>query len=233
MRMVYSAVLLTVLWVLSGCGTSPTGKSYVRIGYNFSKLDLVAIVNVVGDVESETVKRQIADMFTSQLLSKGYAPVEYQYTQRQLRDKNFIADDLSPGASAIEAGQVLNVPAVMLIEVPLLEDEISITAKILDVDNGSAIWVGNGTKSIRQYITSIDDSSFGDISGNIFPEFDQQASGTENSQKGSEKPQLPLTVAEAKQVEKVIVEICRSLPPKSERARQYSGGGFDWSLLLE
>ena len=42
-------------------------------------------------------------------------------------------------------GQVLNVPAVMLINIPKYEEEMTITAKMVNVENARIVWIGIGS----------------------------------------------------------------------------------------
>ena len=148
MRVLSMILLLASLTCLVGC--SESSQSYLRAGYDFYGIDQVAIVDVVGVVQSEGIKKQIENAFTAQLLQKGYAPVVKEYVRRRLAQNNFVGDDMSPEVFAIEAGRVLEVPAVMVITVPNFGVQMSITGKLLSVKDGSVLWIGQASKEREQ-----------------------------------------------------------------------------------
>ncbi|MHC4489342.1 MAG: hypothetical protein ACYSW7_09255 [Planctomycetota bacterium] len=66
-------VLVIALLLIGGCSS---GESYVKAGYDFTRLDRIAIADVQGDVSGEAAKNQIADFFVLELMKKGYTPIE-------------------------------------------------------------------------------------------------------------------------------------------------------------
>ena len=212
------AVLLVALFLVPGCGSGGGGESYVRVGYDFSKVDVVAVVDVSGVIESEGIKNQIADFFSKQLLRKGYGPIGRQEVKRRLADSTAPIQDLEGEAYAIEAGRTLGLPAVLAIHVPNFGAETSITAKIIEVEQGSTLWVGSGAMSKRRssWLSLSDDEFDQGFSGGIFNN-PQGTYGTSEEQKKREQERRArriLTIREAQEVEKVVKEICKSLPYK-------------------
>jgi len=226
MKVVHIGLLLTLSLGLLGCAVS--SESYLRAGYDFSGLDQVAIMDVVGVIQCEGVKKQIEDGFTAQFLQKGYAPVVREYVRRRLDQNGFDGRDLSPEVYAIEAGRVLGVPAVLVISVPTFGDEISMTAKLIEVEAGSVLWMGHASKR-RQ------DSSFWETKEDTFnDEFEQAMMAGYGNQVGydgyydngsayqddaypQETPEpldCTLTPDEEKQVYALTRVICESLPQK-------------------
>jgi len=209
---------LACLCLVPGCRSGGGSESYVRAGFDFSTVELVAVVDVVGAVESENVKNQIADLFSKQLLRKGYGPIERQHVSRQLAESNQQIDNLKGEAYAIEAGRILRVPAVLIIHVPNFGEEISITAKIIEVSAGSSLWVGSGATSKRKSWWSFADDEFDkELSGGIFNN-PQGPYATNEEQKKKEQQRMAqrtLSVRESKEIEKIVKDICVSLPYKS------------------
>jgi hypothetical protein len=127
MRVQLYCLLAWLVLALTGCSSgflslSDPSESYIRAGYDFSKVEMVAIVDVVGAVDSEVAKNQVAEYFTAQLLKKGYAPIERQRAQGLLSQQGFSTDRVHPELYAVEAGQTLQVPVVMLISIPSFGD---------------------------------------------------------------------------------------------------------------
>lgn len=143
MKTVCVCTLLLALAV-AGCASSK-GESYAMAGYDWPGLDRVAIVEVTGAVYGDAVKNQIASMFQMELLKRGYGVIERRRVQAVLKEQEFQASDITTSEGAAEAGEILNVPAVMLISIPKYEDKMTITAKMVEVETGTVLWIGNAT----------------------------------------------------------------------------------------
>ena len=63
----------------------------MRLGYDFTKVEKVAVVEVSGAVAGDAVKNQIGDFFAMELLKKGYTPVERAQVQTILAEQDFQA----------------------------------------------------------------------------------------------------------------------------------------------
>lgn len=204
---------------MSGCASRTTNSdSYVRAGYDFEDHDLVAIVDVVGEIKGERAKNQVADLFTLQLLRKGFAPVQREHVMRLLSEEGFEKGDLSPEAYAIEAGQVLQVPAVLIISVPTFGTEASLTAKIIEVKNGSALWLGSGArnKTNRDWIKVSDEP----LGGSIFDShFNNTMNPPEEGVVEEEDKTVALTPSELEPLKIIAEEICKSIPYRSQKAQ--------------
>ena len=129
--------------LISGCAASK-GESFVRTGYDFGKIDKVAVVKVSGAVRGEAVKDQITDFFNMELLKRGFNAIERSQIKTLLQEQKFQASEVTTSTGAARAGQILNVPAIMLVNIPKYKDEMSMTAKMIDVQDGSILWAGSG-----------------------------------------------------------------------------------------
>ena len=137
---------LMVVLMVSGCA-SQKGESFVLAGYDFSSVTKVAVLAPTGTVYNEAVKNQIANMFQMELMRKGYACVERTEIQRVLKEQEFQASGITSNVEAARAGQILNVPVVMIVSVPEFEEKISVTAKLVRVEDGIILWAGDGSGS--------------------------------------------------------------------------------------
>lgn len=233
MRITSQLVLLAGMSLLVGC-TSPTpnSESHVLEGYDFSYHHLVAIVDVVGEIESERAKNQIADLFTLQLLRKGFGAIQRDLVMQRLREAGFEKENLSPEAYAIEAGRVLQVPAVLIIHVPTFGKEASLTAKILEVQNGSALWLGSGSagKSDKSYAVATQDPFAEPLGNSIFQSHGMTVGNVEQPESPMEEPvTAALTPTELAPFKTITRDICKSIPqrtPDMNSQSDYALPGF-------
>ena len=210
MKIVVHILVIAILFA-GGC-FSGRGQSFSRVGYNFSTIDKVAIVAVEGTLRSEPAKNQIADLFAMELLKKGYAPKERASVAALLREQGFQASELITEAGAAEAGKILNVPAVLIINVPHFGDEIFISAKMVDIEDSSILWLGSGTGKTGGFlglgslwgagadVSSEEDALFGGIgiAGGVL-------GGAED---------LPLSPQEIERAQRIIRRMCSTLPSR-------------------
>ena len=141
------AVLLTV-----GCAS---GTGYVRQDYDFQKARNVAVVKVTGAVPSQAARVQLMDYFNMELLRRGFSPVERSQIQEVLSEQDFQARDITRPENAAEVGRILNVDAVVILNVPTFDERISMTAKMVDVEDGSLLWMGEGSGSTGRTMATI------------------------------------------------------------------------------
>jgi hypothetical protein len=199
--------LLTGALLICGCST-PIEESSSRVGYDFSGVEKVAIVAVEGTIKSETARDQIAEFFAIELLEHGYAPIGRPQVRRLLSRMAEEANEpelmeLSNPEVAVEVGMALKAPAVLTINVPYFGDAISVTATMIDVEDGTILWIANsqghgGSSGL-----------FGMDTGSG-KEDDLLSGPPADSMSG-----LPLTPDEARRVQAVIKDVCRTLPSKT------------------
>jgi hypothetical protein len=143
MRTVLAGVLLTML-AAAGCATSEA-ESQAVAGYDFGRIDKIAIVEVTGRVYGDTAKNQISNFFTLKLMEKGYKFIDRKDIKALLKEQEFQASDLTTKEGAAKVGRILNVPAVMIIDIPKYADgKMDMTAKIVDVEDATILWIGTG-----------------------------------------------------------------------------------------
>ena len=216
MKIISVSIFIIVALLVIGSCSSRVGKSSYRAGYDFSKVDKVAIVAVEGAVKSEPVKNQIAEFFAMELLKKGYAPIGRTHVKTLLKEQELLSEDLINVEGAAQMGQLLQVPVVLVISIPYFGEEISMTAVMIDVEDGSFLWIGSGSGKTGGTLSNIfgtgaeagaiaggqDDQVFGGIMGGQLAVAEQA-----------------LTPGEAKRVQRLVQNICRSLPPRTSREK--------------
>jgi hypothetical protein len=209
MKIVINTVVIAIL-LIGGCRSQQ--ESSFRSGFDFSAVNKVAIVSVEGAVPSEVAKDEVAEFFAIELLEQGYAPMGRAQVRASLaerQDKEEIADLTIP-EGAVAAGVALDVPAVLTIRIPHFGDEISITATMIDVDDGSILWLANGSGGGRGGFSSMfgskshsseEEGLLGPIMGDTM--------GASND---------PLTPKDAERAQRIVKKMCRSLPIKQATA---------------
>ncbi len=207
MRTIVNILAVTVL-LIGGCISSQDSSS--KVGYDFADVDKVAIVAVEGAVTSETAKDQIADFFSMELLDKGYAPVGRAQVRAQLREQEPESEGLTTSETAVQVGLILDVPAVLAIKIPHFGEEISITAQMINVEDGSTLWLVSGSGKGKRTLSNMfgfgskgrnDNQLLGDVMGGPSP-----LGGPVD---------MPLAPEEAEKAQGIIKKMCKSLPTKS------------------
>ena len=201
--------LLVAALLVSGCSS---GESYFRAGYNFDEVDKVAVVDVLGDVTGEAAKNQIADFFVMELLKKGYAPVERAHVQSILKEQDLQMSELTSSKGVARAGQILNVPTIVVINIPNLGEEMSITAKMIDVEDGSILWMASGSGKTGRTLFTIGGAAAGAAAGAAVSGADDRVlGGIAGGVLGGIAGQ-GLSAQKAEQVHKTVKKMCKSLP---------------------
>jgi hypothetical protein len=192
--------------LIGGCHLLGNSNKSYKANINFGEVSKVAIVAIEGAVQSEAAKNQIADLFMMELLEKGYSPVERGQVKTVLMEHEFQTMDLATAQGAVEAGQILEVPAVFIINIPHFGENISMTAKLIDTNDGVILWMDRGSGKGGRSLLNVfglgrkrggeDDALLGD--------FDV---GLTDSGTGQ-----PLTAQEVGAIQSIIKRICNSLP---------------------
>ncbi len=211
MKAIYIYVLLLVVLIVSGC---TTGESNVRAGFDFSKIDKVAVLAVQGSMMGEAAKNQISDFVVMELLKKGYAPIERIQVKRLLEEQKFQASDVTSNENAADAGRILNVPAVIIVNIPNFAEEISMTVKLIDVEDGSVLWMGSGTGTTARTLSTILGAAAGAGAGAVVAGEDSQTAGAVIGGVLGAGAGQALTPQKAQKAQEIIKMICQDLPKR-------------------
>lgn len=214
MRIVFVCATTAAALLIGGCAA---GKGYVRADYDFGKVDKIAVVDVIGDVRGESAKNQISDFFVMELLKKGFAPVERAQVQVLLKEQQFQATDITSAEDAARAGRILNVPAVLVVNIPNFGDEMSLTAKMVNVEDGSILWLGSGTGKTGKVLSTVAGAAAGAGAGAAVAGKDDRAVGAVAGGVLGGVAGHALSPQKAEQVQQVIEKVCKSLPSRLPR----------------
>ena len=209
--------LLLLGSVSCGLTSRSSQKSSFRVGYDFSGVNKVAIVAVQGTLKSEAARDQIAEFFAIELLEQGYAPVGRPQVRASLADlaseskgeSQAKLKDLTTNEAAVEVGRMLKVPAVLTVNIPHFGEEITLTATMIDVEDGSILWLANGSGRGEGGLSGM----FGFGRGSKGNKDDGLLAGFVGGETNAAASE-PLSVDEAKRAQRIIKSMCKSLPSK-------------------
>jgi len=215
MKIVSVCALVVAVMLIGGCSS---GESYVKAGYDFTSLNKIAVVDVQGDISGEPAKNQIADFFGMELLKKGFEPVERAQVQTVLKEQKFQTSGLTSQEGAAKAGRILNVPAVLVVNIPNFGEQMSMTAKMIDVETAGVLWMGSGSGKTQKTLSTIFGAAAGAgagaaagaaVGGKDSTVIGGVAGGVLGGVAGHE-----LSPQKAEKAQQIIKKICKGLPDK-------------------
>lgn len=211
MRLITVIALLCTAILLNGC---TSGESYYRSDYNFSAVDKIAVVNVTGPVGSEAARNQIASFFEMELLQRGYNPIERAQVHELLKEQKFQASGVTTDEGAAQAGRILNVPVVMLVSVPKYKEDIQLSAKMIDVETGSILWMGNASGSANKLFGTILGAAAGAAIGAATTSEDDRVIGAIAGGAIGGVAGNVLTPDQAKKMREITKKVCEDMPAR-------------------
>jgi hypothetical protein len=206
-------VLTAIAFAVVGCSS---GESYHRVGFDFGTLKRVAVGEVAGGPQSELARNQIGDFFVGELLKKGYAPVERAQVQAILKEQEFQASDLSSPENVARAGEILNVDAILVVNIPKFGQEISMTAKLLDVEDGSILWYAPGSGKVGTIYSTIFGAAAGAAAGAVIAGDGDEAAGAVVGGVLGGAAGHALSPQEADKAQEIIKKMCKSMPYRAK-----------------
>jgi hypothetical protein len=158
-------LLITLIALVAGCASVSGSGEYNR-SYDFSTIERTAVVSVDG-IGGQAARDQVASMFNQALLGRGYSPVERSQIKEVLSEQDFSRSDVTSASGAARAGEILNVDSVMLVNVPEFGDDMSMSAQMVDVQNGTILWSASGSARSGADMTRRAGQILGAIGGGI------------------------------------------------------------------
>jgi len=211
MRTLWAVLVCVITVSFLGCSTA---ESYHQKGYEFSQIDKVAVVDVIGPVGGEAAKNQIADFFVMELLKKGYSPIERSQVQILLNEQKFQASDITSTEGVARAGEILNVPVVLFVNIPKFGETFSLTAKMVNVQDGGILWIGSGEGTTGKTLATIAGAAAGAVVGVVTTGSDDHVlGGIAGGVIGGAAGNL-LTPNQEKAVRGVTRKICKTMPAR-------------------
>lgn len=215
MYKVFVSALFSVLLYMTGCSTGESVGS--KSNFSLNGVDKVAVIEVSGDLDSEAAKNQIADFVAMEFLKKGFVPIERTQVSKILQEQQFQESGLTSQEGNAMAGKLLNVQGCIIVNIPKFGESINMTIKMVDVNDGSLIWMGSGSGTTGKTMATFLGAAIGAGTG-------AAVSGDSSSSKviggvaggviGGVAGRA-LTPQEETQVQQIIKKICLTLPDKN------------------
>ena len=208
---------LMVTLMAGGCAQEQ-GGSVALAGYDFGSIDKVAVLSPSGDVYGDAVKDQIVSFFVQELMRKGYACVERSKITAIEKEQEFQASDTTSSQGAARIGEILNVPVVMMVNIPEFEAKhMSLNARLVRVEDGTILWTGEGSGKTGKGLSTIVSAAVGAAGGAVLAGGDSDdrligalAGGVLGGIVGN-----AMSPEKAEQVKKIIREkVCKELPSR-------------------
>lgn len=212
--------LIVVALVPIVLGACTSVDSSTRPGYNFQEVRETAVVDVSGDFEGKSARGQVADYIDMELLKRGYLPIEREKIQKVLGEQEFQQSDRTRQEDAVRAGQILNVPTVVMATARVNGERIDMTIKMVDVSDGRILWVGSGSGKTGRVLTTIGGAAVGATAGILLggDSTGRTVGGAAGGVLGGVAGQA-LTPDVAQTVKKVVKRIVSTLPQRGIEAR--------------
>ncbi|RZU99381.1 hypothetical protein FPL09_05880 [Spiribacter vilamensis] len=136
-------ILVAIALLIAGCASVSGSGEYNR-SYDFNTVERTAVISVDG-IGGQAARDQVASMFNQALLGRGYSPIERSQIKAVLTEQDFSRSDVTTASGAARAGQILNVDSVILVNVPEFGDDMSMSAQMVDVNDGTILWSASGS----------------------------------------------------------------------------------------
>ncbi len=149
-----TALALTAAVLVAGCASSK-GEGYTRPGYDLNSIGRVAIVNGRGTEFAMDSERALMDIYQMEFLRRGWNIVERSNIQQAIDELNFQNSDLASQSNRGALGNVLNADALVIVNMEMGDNEVTMTAKMLETATGELIWMGSGDGSLNKTLGTI------------------------------------------------------------------------------
>mgnify|MGYP000703922119 CR=1 FL=1 len=159
-------LLIALLAMMVTACASVSGSGQYNQTYDFSSIERTAVVSVEG-IGGDAARDQIASMFNQALLGLGYSPIERSQINAVLEEQDFSRSAVTSASGAAQAGRILNVDSVVLVNLPEFGDNMSMSAQMIDVEDGTILWSASGSARTGADMTRRAGQLLGAIGGGI------------------------------------------------------------------
>lgn len=207
----WTAITVAALALAAGC---TTGESFTAAGFNPATVSKIAIVEV-DSVIGRAAENQISDFFAMELLRKGYTVVERSNMEAILAEQKFQASDVTSSEGAAQAGRILNVPFVMIVNVPDWGEHISMSAKIINVEDATVVWMGSGKGGSQRGLGTLLGAAIGAGAGAAAGGDDHRGTGAVVGGVVGGAAGYMLSPQESEAAKKIIKKVTETLPMRT------------------
>ncbi|MFP4452027.1 MAG: glycine zipper 2TM domain-containing protein [Desulfobacterales bacterium] len=204
------SLCLALLW-LSACAT---GDSTVSPTFNSANLEKLALIDTSGDIRGDAPKNQVEDFFTQEMFKKGYRFIERSRVNKVMNEQDFQHSDRTTNAEAAEIGRILNVPGVVMLDVNVTGEKISMTGKIVDTETAEILWIGTGRGGSGGLLATVGGAVAGAAAGSAIGDGSGRTAATVGGGVLGGAAGQTLAPQTARVVQKSVQKMVKDLPPK-------------------
>ena len=155
LKTILPAAALCLATALSlGCASSK-GEGYTRPGYDLASINRIAIVNGRGTEFALDTERALLDIYQMEFLKRGWNVVERSNIQSAIDELNFQTSEFASQADRGALGQVLNADALVVVNIAMDGNDVTMSAKMMETATGELIWMGSGDGSLNKTLSTL------------------------------------------------------------------------------
>jgi hypothetical protein len=208
-----AALTLLALPGLVAC-SSTKGESVWSKAYDMNKIHAIAIVDGNNPTFAVTTRQALVDTFQFEFMKRGWTVIERSNIEKALDEIDFENKDITSADGRKQLGSVLNVQALTVINIARAGDDMSLTAKMLDVETGELIWHASGEGSVSSamgaFTGALVGAGVGAVAGHNMG--DNAGVGAVVGGLAGGAIGVALTPAETENAKKLVLDMCKDIP---------------------
>ena len=210
-----AALTLFALPALCACA-STKGESVLNKYYDLEKVHAIAIVDGNNPTFAVTTRQALVDTFQYEFMKRGWNVIERSNIEKAIDEMDFQNKDITADAGRKQLGHVLNVQALTVINIAKAGDDLSLTAKMIDVETGELIWQGSGEGAVSSTMSAITGAlvgaGVGAVAGNNMGSGGNAGTGAAIGGVIGGVTGAALTPSETENAKKVVLKVCEHIP---------------------
>ncbi len=193
---------------LAGCSFVTSMDVAVASDFWSRKVQKVAVVHISGQVHGEAMQALVGDTLAMQFIRKGYDVSERKQAFVVFQEQQRASQGMNIDQVAVQAGKLLGVDAVLVMNIPKFGKETQMSLKMLDVRDGKILYVvvatGNTGKTFWTVVGTITGGVVGAYAGDSVGAL---VGGVAGGVAGN-----TMTPSKESAIRRLIEAICKKLP---------------------
>ena len=210
-----TALTLLALPALCACA-STKGESVFNKNYDLGRIHAIAIVDGNNPTFAVTTRQTLVDTFQYEFMKRGWNVIERSNIEKAIDEMDFQNKDVTSETDRKQLGHVLNVQAITVVNIAKAGDDLSLTAKMIDVETGELIWQGSGegevSTGLSAFTGALVGAGVGAVAGHNVGSGGNAGAGAVIGGLAGGAVGAALTPAETENAKKVVVKVCEAIP---------------------
>lgn len=208
------AFALLALPGLVACSSVKVDSTWSKT-YDVNKLHAIAIVDGNNPTFNVVTRQSLVDTFQMQFFKRGWNVIERSNIEKAIDEMDFQNKDITSPDDRKKLGHVLNVQAITVINIGKAGDDLSVTAKMMDVETGEIIWIGQGDGAVNSgwstWTGALAGAAVGAVVGNNVGSGSAGGGAVIGGVLGGTAG-AALSPSEVENAKKVVEEVCADVP---------------------